>query len=193
MTNLAIFASGNGSNAQNIINYFHSGSIATVKMVVCNKPDAPVIEKAKNLKIKTITLTKEDLTAENPVTLVEHLIEENVHYIILAGYLLKIPQELINHYPDKIINIHPALLPKFGGKGMYGKFVHRAVVEAGEKESGITIHLVDGHYDSGSIIFQAKCPVEPTDTPEDVAQKVHELEYTYFPAIIEKFILKDRV
>lgn len=190
MVNLAIFASGSGTNAYNIIRYFNGGNIATVKSVVCNKPDAPVVEKAKNLNVNTITINREKLTAETPTELLNALKECETDYIILAGYLLKIPQAIIDNYEGKIINIHPALLPKFGGKGMYGRHVHQAVVDAKEVESGITIHLVDGHYDNGAILFQAKCEISPNDTPDDVAAKVHLLEQEHFPKVIEEYITR---
>lgn len=188
MVNLAIFASGNGTNAYNLIKYFNRGVTAKIQLLVCNKPDAPVIQKAIDLGVNTLTPPKEELTASCPTALLSTLKSEKIDYIILAGYLLKIPQGLIDEYHNKIINIHPALLPKFGGKGMYGKYVHQAVVDAKESESGITIHLVDGHYDNGSILFQAKCTIGPNDTPDNVAAKVHLLEQEHFPAVVEKYI-----
>jgi phosphoribosylglycinamide formyltransferase-1 len=197
MKNIAILASGNGSNAQNLIEYFNLGkgclqenlNLASVKIIICNKPDAYVITRAENLNIPAIVLKKEELTT-SPQPLLQLLKEHGIDYIILAGYLLKIPAELINEYPDRIINIHPALLPAYGGKGMYGNRVHEAVIAAKEKESGITIHLVDNEYDSGKILFQARCTVTPEDTPQSLAAKVHELEYRDFPQAVAKYIKK---
>ena len=188
MKNLAIFASGNGSNAQNIIEHFNSTKTAAVQAIICNKPDAYVLERAKRLNVPHTLLPREELTADNPHKLLSLLDELKTDYIILAGYLLKIPQALVERYPGRIINIHPALLPKFGGKGMYGRHVHKAVIEAQEKESGITIHLVDTQYDSGETLFQAKCPVFPTDTPEELEARIHQLETDHFAKTIEEFI-----
>ena len=188
MENIAIFASGSGSNAENIIRHFNGGNIASVKLVVCNKENAQVLERARNLGVSSTVMQREELTADNPQKLLSLLVEYHIDTIILAGYLLKIPEVLTTTYKGKIINIHPALLPKFGGKGMYGMNVHKAVIEAGEEESGITIHLVDAVYDNGKILFQATCPVFPTDTPESLADKIHALEKEHFPAVIESYI-----
>ena len=188
MNNIAVFASGNGSNAENIILHFNGGNVAEVKLVICNKETAPVVQKARNLGVPAMVLSREELTLEHPGKLLEILIQNSIDTIILAGYLLMIPQAITERYCGRIINIHPALLPKFGGKGMYGMNVHKAVIEAGEKESGITIHLADAVYDSGKILFQAACPVSPEDTPESLAAKVHALEKEHFPAVIEKYI-----
>lgn len=185
MKKLAIFASGSGTNAQNLITHFNSGSFAKAELIVCNKSGAYVLERAKNMGIKSVLLTKEEL--QSPLIL-QILQQHDIDFIILAGYLLKIPATLINEYPNKIINIHPALLPKFGGKGMYGHHVHEAVVASGEKESGITIHLVNEIYDNGRILFRALCPVLSSDTPDDVAAKIHELEQAHFPAVVEDYI-----
>ncbi len=188
MKNIAIFASGNGTNAENIINHFNGGNIADVKIVITNKDTAPVIERAGKCGVPAIVLPREELVAENPTTLMTLLQQHNIETIILAGYLLKIPQILTSTYKDNIINIHPALLPKFGGKGMYGINVHKAVIAASETESGITIHLVDAVYDNGKILFQAKCPVFPTDTPENLASRVQALEQKHFPEIIGQYL-----
>ena len=188
MMNLAVFASGNGSNAENIITHFSGSATAAVKLVISNKADAYVLERARAKGVPSIVMPREELTGETPSALLDTLQQHSIDYIILAGYLLKIPAALTENYKGKIINIHPALLPKFGGKGMYGMHVHKAVLEAGESESGITIHLVDAVYDNGKILFQATCPVHPTDTPEQLAAKVQALEQTHFPTIIEKFI-----
>lgn len=187
MNKIAIFASGSGSNAQNIITHFNSTGSAKVEIIVCNKPGAYVLERARNLGVKSMVLTKEELQSSK---ILQILKEHEINFIILAGYLIKIPATLIQEYPGSIINIHPALLPKYGGKGMYGHHVHEAVVAAGEKESGITIHLVDEVYDNGRILFQATCPVTETDFPDDVAAKIHLLEQEHFPKIIEEYINK---
>lgn len=185
--NLAILASGSGTNTQNIAEYFENNPEISVRLIASNKSNAFVLERAKQLKIDSVVLNKADWNNEK---LVKNILKQyNIDYIILAGYLLKIPDYLINIYPNRIINIHPALLPKFGGKGMYGDNVHQAVVEAKEQESGITIHYCNEHYDQGDIIFQAKCEVNPTDNYEDVATKVHALEYEHFPKVIEKLLL----
>lgn len=191
MKNLAIFASGSGTNAQNLIEYFSNSNTAKVKIIICNNPNAYVITRGNNLGIETIVLPKNELISESPTTLINTLQHHKISHILLAGYLLKIPAFLINLYPDKIINIHPALLPKFGGKGMYGHHVHQAVVDSKEKESGITIHLVDEKYDNGSILFQAKCKVLPTDTPDDVAAKIHLLEQENFPKVVDDYLKKE--
>ncbi len=188
MDNIAVFASGSGSNAENIIRHFNGGNTAAVKLVVCNKENARVLERAANLGIPSVVMPREELTCENPQKLLALLNGKDIDLIVLAGYLLKIPEALTTRFKERIINIHPALLPKFGGKGMYGMNVHRAVIEAGEAESGITIHLVDAVYDNGKILFQATCPVLPTDTPESLAAKIHALEKEHFPAVVEKYI-----
>lgn len=188
MINLAIFASGSGSNAENISRYFQSNKNVKISLIISNKADAFVHERAKLLNIESKTFTKQQFEFTSDV--LEYLENKKIDYIILAGFLLKVPDNLLAAYPDKIINIHPALLPKFGGKGMYGDNVHKAVVASGEKESGITIHYINENYDEGAIIFQAKCEVLPTDTYEDVASKVHELEYEYFPKTIENILDK---
>jgi phosphoribosylglycinamide formyltransferase-1 len=189
MKNIAIFASGNGSNAESLTKYFNNGNTANVKLIVCNNKNALVLQRAKNLNIEALIMPKEHLCSENPVELLEILESRKIDYIILAGYLLKIPLALVNKYTHKIINIHPALLPKYGGKGMYGMNIHKAVVEAKEKETGITIHLIDEIYDNGKIIFQTTCSVKPDDTPESVAKKISLLEQTYFPKVVEEYIL----
>ena len=181
--NIAIFASGSGSNAENIIKYFQNSDLFRFPLIISNRADAFVHERAKKLKVNSVTFKKSEF--ETGEAVLEVLREYNIDAVVLAGFLLKVPELLINEFPDKIINIHPALLPKFGGKGMYGDHVHRAVRASGERESGITIHFVNRHYDDGNIIFQAKCIVEPADSCEDIAQKVHALEYEHFPKVIE--------
>ena len=180
---IAILASGSGSNAENIVNYFTNNPAFEFPLIISNKQDAFVHQRARKLNINSYTFIKEEFAEATPV--LELLKNYKIDYIVLAGFLLKIPDKIISAYHNKIINIHPALLPKFGGKGMYGDKVHQAVVDAGETESGITIHYINEHYDEGNIIFQAKCEILPTDTAEIVANKVHELEYQYYPAIIE--------
>lgn len=189
MTKVAIFASGSGTNAENIIKHFQTDQKIEIACIITNKKDAFVRKRAENLNIESVYFSKEDFF-ETPNVL-KYLIEKKINFIVLAGFLLKIPQNIINIFPQNIINIHPALLPKFGGKGMYGDNVHKAVVESKETETGITIHYVNENYDEGTIIFQAKCPVEPTDTYEEVAKKVHTLEYKHFPIVIEN-ILKSK-
>lgn len=186
MKQLAIFASGTGSNAQKMMEFFKPGSPeaarATVSLVVSNKPNAGVLEIARHHQIPTLVLDKEKFFRGNGYA--EELKEAGIDMIILAGFLWKIPVSLIKAFPGKIINIHPALLPKYGGKGMYGHFVHEAVIAAGEKESGITIHYVDEQYDHGNTILQAKCSIDKQDTPETLAKKIQVLEHRHFaPAI----------
>ncbi|KAA6343991.1 Phosphoribosylglycinamide formyltransferase [termite gut metagenome] len=181
---IAILASGSGSNAENIINYFEKNNQVKIALLLSNKENAGVLERARRLDVPSVVVPKNDWeTGEKVMTLLR---QYQIDFIVLAGFLLQIPEILLRAYPHKIINIHPALLPKFGGKGMYGNKVHEAVVAANEKESGITVHYVNEHYDEGEIIFQTKCEILPEDFPEDVAKKVHALEYAYFPKIIEQ-------
>ena len=185
--NVTILASGSGSNTENIIRYFRDNGNINFPLIISNKTDAYVHERAKKLGIPSFTFKKTDFETGKVLELLK---EKQVDFIVSAGFLLQIPDNLLQAYPDRIINIHPALLPKFGGKGMYGSFVHEAVVASKEKESGITIHYVNENYDEGQIIFQAKCEVLPTDTPDDVAEKIHALEYEYFPQLIEQILNK---
>jgi phosphoribosylglycinamide formyltransferase 1 len=187
MKRLAILSSGNGSNAENIIQYFALRRTAEIVIVMTNNAAAFVIERAKKHNIPCLVFTPSQLRETDIV--IQKLAEFHIDYIILAGFLLKIPENMLKSNPKRIINIHPALLPKFGGKGMYGQFVHEAVIHEKETESGISIHYVNEKYDEGEIIFQAKCPVDASDTPETLARKVHELEYRYYPEIIEKVVL----
>ena len=182
MKKIAVFASGAGTNVENIANHFANSQDIKVVLVVSNNPAAGVHERANRLRIPSVTFTNEELAEGSKV--VHQLMEQGIDLIVLAGYLRKIPEVMLNAFPEKIVNIHPALLPEYGGKGMYGMRVHEAVVAAGDKESGITIHYVNEHYDEGQIIFQARCPVLPSDTPGDVAAKVHALEYRYYPQVI---------
>jgi phosphoribosylglycinamide formyltransferase-1 len=181
---IAIFASGSGSNAENIIKYFAGNQKFEFPLIISNKENAFVHTRAKTLGVPSFTLALKD--DSDWQIMLDTLLLERIDYVILAGFLLKIPPVVIEHFPKKIINIHPALLPKFGGRGMYGERVHCAVCDSGETESGITIHYVTEDYDEGDIIFQAKCAILPPDLPEDVARKVHALEYEWFPKIIEK-------
>ena len=184
--NIAIFASGSGSNTENIIRYFRENEAIQVSLVLSNRSDAYVLERAHRLGVPCNVFPKEDWMAGDEILAV--LQEYHIDFVVLAGFLVRVPDLLLHAYPNKIINIHPALLPKFGGKGMYGDRVHEAVVAAGEKKSGITIHYINERYDEGNIVFQAVCPVLPTDSPEDVAKKVHALEYEHFPRVIERVL-----
>ncbi len=184
---VAIFGSGTGSNAKNLIQHFAHHANVEVSWVLSNKPQALILQHATDAKIPTRIITKEDQA--NCSTLISELRERKIDWIVLAGYLWKIPAELCAEFPNKIINIHPALLPKYGGKGMYGHFVHEAVNAANEKESGITIHFVNEHYDEGNIIFQAKCSIDENDGPEGIEKKVRALEIAHFPHIVESTIL----
>lgn len=189
MKKIAIFASGNGSNAENIIRYFKENpQSAEVTLVICNKPQAGVLDRAEKLGVPTAVITKSELNDSE--FMLELLQQHSVDLIVLAGFLQMIPAFLINSYRDKIVNIHPSLLPAFGGKGMFGRHVHEAVVAAGVQETGITIHLVTEKYDDGAILFQAKTDVTHQDTPDSVETKIHSLEKEYFPQIIEKFFCK---
>jgi len=184
---IAVFASGSGSNAQNIFEYFSDNQYVIVDSLWSNNPNSYAIERARKFGVETFVFTKDEFV--NPVFVVEKLRERKVDLIVLAGFLWLIPPQLIAEF--KIINIHPALLPKYGGKGMYGMKVHEAVVRNKEKESGITIHFVNEKYDEGAVIFQARCEIDNNDTPEGVASKVHQLEYQYFPKIIFKVLSED--
>ena len=186
MINLAIFASGNGSNAENIIRHFEDNSYIKVALVISNNYDAYVHTRAKQLGIETVTFSKSSFDTGESV--LDVLRQYHIDFVVLAGFMLRIPRLLIDAYPRKIVNIHPALLPKYGGKGMYGNHVHKAVVSAHEVESGITIHYLNENYDEGDIIFQAKCTINPEDTYEDVAKKVHALEYEYYPLVIDEIV-----
>jgi phosphoribosylglycinamide formyltransferase 1 len=186
MSKLAIFASGNGSNAQRIAEYFAGHPSITTDLILSNNPGAYVLTRARNLGIPAIVFDRESFYSTGQI--LEKLEEYRIDYIILAGFLWLIPQNILRSFPGRIINIHPALLPKYGGKGMYGMKVHEAVIAAGDPESGITIHYVNEHYDEGRIIFQAACPVSAGETAESLAEKVHALEYRHFPEIIERTV-----
>lgn len=181
---IAVFASGSGTNAQNIIRYFVENESVKVDSLWSNNPDAYALTRAAALGVDTFVFNRKQFYETDEVA--QKLKNRSIDLIVLAGFLWLVPQHLIDNF--QIINIHPALLPRYGGKGMYGLKVHQAVVENQEKETGISIHFVNPEYDEGELVFQAKCPVLPTDTPEVVAQKVHELEYKYFPVVIEQLL-----
>lgn len=183
MKKIALLASGSGSNAENMVRYFAGKQGWTFPLIISNKADAGVHQRAKSLQIPSFTFSKAGFENGDVLQLLQ---AHDIDLIVLAGFLLKIPGNLLQAYPRKIINIHPALLPKYGGKGMYGMHVHEAVAAHRETETGISIHYVNENYDEGQIIFQARCDVLPSDTPEDIAAKVHALEYRYFPAVIER-------
>ena len=188
MKRIALFASGSGTNVENIANYFIDNTEIEIALVLSNKRNAFVLQRAKNMNIPSIIFNREQFKDTNDI--VNVLKDNNIDLVVLAGFLWLIPTNLIKAFPNKIINIHPALLPKYGGKGMYGDIVHESVVANNEKESGITIHFVNEKYDEGNIIFQAKCEVLSSDTADDVANKVHALEYKHFPKVIGKFCLE---
>lgn len=187
MEKIAIFASGTGSNAQKMIEYFDGHPNIQVRLVVSNKSDAGVLHKAKEAGVETVVVNRKTFYETTDLLMV--LREKEVSFIVLAGFLWLIPEYLIEAYPDKMVNIHPALLPKFGGKGMYGHHVHRAVKTAGEKESGISIHWVNEQYDKGGILFQARCAVTAEDDPEDIARKVQQLEHQHFAPVVEQLLM----
>jgi phosphoribosylglycinamide formyltransferase 1 len=187
MIKIAIFASGSGSNAERIVEYFSSKNEVEVCLILTNNPTAGVIERAQRLNVPTIIFNKKLFAKTDKI--VEILQSQKIDWVILAGFLWLVPNNLTRAFENRMINIHPALLPKYGGKGMWGHHVHEAVVANQETESGITIHYVNEHYDEGKIIFQAKCEVSKNDTADDVAQKIHQLEYQYFPEVINKEIL----
>jgi len=186
MKNIAILASGNGSNAQQIAEHFKGHAEIKTALIISNKKDAYVLERARKQNIPSCTFSNEHF--RNSEIVLRKFKEYNIDFIVLAGFMIKISSAVISDFPKRIINIHPALLPKYGGKGMYGDFVHQAVIAAKEKESGITIHYVNEQYDEGAIIFQAKCIVGENETPESLAEKVHELEHLHYPKIIDQVV-----
>lgn len=201
--NIAIFASGSGTNAQNIIEYILAGKYLEdiknwdttlnpkVSLVLSNKKDAFVLQRAANLNVQSMVFSPSQL--REPGEIVQKALEKNnIQLVILAGFLLKMPDHLVEQYDRRIINVHPSLLPKYGGKGMYGDKVHATVIAAGENESGITIHLVDHEYDNGTHLFQAKCPVLKEDTAQTLATRIHQLEKDHFPRVICEYIIKLR-
>lgn len=187
MKRLAIFASGSGTNMQRIAEYFSDSKSVEISLVVCNKPGAFVIQRADILNIPVMMIERNGFYQTDSLSKI--LLEKKVDLIVLAGFLWLIPDHLLHSFPNRIINIHPALLPKYGGKGMFGEKVHQAVVAAGEPTSGITIHHVNEKYDDGAIIFQQEFLLEPNETPESLAVRIHQLEYRYFPEVIEKILL----
>ncbi|MGZ2371320.1 phosphoribosylglycinamide formyltransferase [Ancylomarina sp. YFZ004] len=186
MKRIAIFASGSGSNAENIAHHFKSKPEVEISIILSNKKDAFVLERAQKLNIPSQTFTRNDFYDTN--TIVDLLKSKQIDLIVLAGFLWLVPDSLIHAYPNAIVNIHPALLPNYGGKGMYGMNVHNAVIANKESESGITIHLVNEKYDDGKTILQAKCKIEENDTSEDLANKIHDLEYEHFPRAVENYL-----
>jgi len=183
---IAIFASGSGSNAQRIAEYYAGKGLLEISAIYCNNPEAFVLERAKSLDIPSVLFNRD--TFYNTKIILEDLKNREIDWIVLAGFLWLIPESILNAFPQRIINIHPALLPSYGGKGMYGMKIHQAVIAAGDSESGITIHYVNEKYDEGDIVFQARCSINKNDTPETLAAKIHELEYEHFPVVIGKLI-----
>jgi phosphoribosylglycinamide formyltransferase-1 len=183
--NILIFVSGNGSNMSNLIAHFDSNPEVSVEAVFSNKPACVGIINAQKAGINTVAFTPEELQSGRVAELAQLL---NPDLIVLAGFLLKIPKEFTTTFEGKIVNVHPSILPKFGGKGMYGKHVHKAVIAAGETKSGITFHFVNEHYDEGNIIAQFECPIAPTDTVDTLQQKIQQLEHTHFPSVVEKLL-----
>lgn len=186
MKRIVIFASGSGSNAENLIKFFHNSDNASVIQVLTNNPHAKVLERAKKLNVSALSFNRIAFSKTDDVLNI--LKTSSPDLIILAGFLWKFPEHILNAFPNKVINVHPALLPKYGGKGMYGMHVHEAVVTNNETETGITIHYVNEHYDEGAILFQAKCNVNVNDSAEDVAAKIHELEMEHFPKVVAKLL-----
>ncbi len=186
MTRIAIFASGSGSNAENIADYFKGNEAVEIALILTNSANAYVLERAEKLKIPSFVFSGKEFRQSEIV--LEKLLQEKIDFVVLAGFMLLVPKYLVDAYPSKIVNIHPALLPNYGGKGMYGDNVHRAVIANKEPKSGITIHYVNEKYDEGNIIFQAETSITTTDTAEDLATKIHALEYKHFPEVIGDII-----
>ncbi|MEW4922258.1 phosphoribosylglycinamide formyltransferase [Algibacter sp. 2305UL17-15] len=186
MKRIVIFASGSGTNAENLIEFFHNSDNASVIQVLSNNPHAKVLDRAKKLKVSALSFNRIAFSKTDDVLNI--LKASKPDLIVLAGFLWKFPEFILNAFPNKVINVHPALLPNYGGKGMYGMHVHEAVVANKEIETGITIHYVNEHYDEGAIIFQTKCDVKPDDSAEDVAAKIHELEMEYFPKVVDNVL-----
>jgi phosphoribosylglycinamide formyltransferase 1 len=183
---IAIFASGSGSNAQRIAEYFEGKGVLEISAIYCNNPEAFVLQRAKILNIPSVLFNRQTFYTSNEI--LEDIKQRQIDWIILAGFLWLVPQYILQAFPQRIINIHPALLPNYGGRGMYGMKVHQSVVAAGDTKSGITIHYVNEHYDEGNIIFQAYCQVTAKDSPEILAAKIHELEYEHFPRVIKDMV-----
>jgi phosphoribosylglycinamide formyltransferase 1 len=185
MKHIAIFASGEGTNTQQLINYF-AGSSVKILLIVCNNPEANVLKRAKNNNISSLLIDREVFYKADIV--LKRLVDEKIDLIVCAGFLWKIPNNILQVFPNKIVNVHPALLPKFGGKGMFGINVHKAVIEAGEKQSGITIHYLNEYYDEGEIILWKSCSLSINETPVSLAEKIHKLEHEWYPKIIEELL-----
>jgi len=190
MKRIVIFASGNGTNAENLIKFFHNRDNASVIQVLTNNSHAKVLGRSEKLNVNTLSFSKQDFFETDKI--LKKLLVQQIDLIVLAGFLWKFPENILKEFPNKVINIHPALLPKYGGKGMYGMHVHEAVINNKEKETGITIHYVNENYDEGAIIFQAKCDVNPSDTAEDIANKIHELEMKHFPEVVERLLFSKK-
>jgi len=188
MRNIAIFASGSGTNAENLIRFFRTSHFGRVSLVLSNRKEAGVLTRAQALDVEAIIFTKEQFYHSDEV--LNLLLERDIDFVVLAGFLWLVPDQLLQAYKNKMINIHPALLPKYGGKGMFGHHVHEAVIRNQEAESGITIHYVNREYDEGHIVFQARCEVKADDTPETLASRIHQLEYQHFPVVVEN-VLKE--
>jgi len=185
--NIAVFASGNGSNALRLMEYFKNHSAIKIELLVCNNEKAAVLQKADEQKVSSVLISKDEL--QTPEKLLPILQHHQINFIVLAGFLLQIPSWLIQHFENKIINIHPSLLPKYGGKGMYGKKVHEAVLYNKDAESGISIHFVNEHYDEGEIIFQATCKIDENENVESLAKKIQQLEHENLPKVVEQCLL----
>jgi phosphoribosylglycinamide formyltransferase 1 len=188
MRNIAILASGTGTNAENIIKYFSNGNTAKVSLVLSNDRQAEVLKRAEELGVRTVFFERKEFYVTGKV--LRYLILYKIDLIVLAGFIWLVPENIVDQYSERLINIHPALLPGYGGKGMYGAAVHKAVIGNHDSESGITIHYVDKMYDNGDVIFQARCKVSPDDTPDLLAEKVHALEYEHYPRVIEEVVVK---
>ena len=186
MKNIAILASGEGTNAERIIRYFEEKEEVNVAVVIASRASAGVIKRVEHLHVPCRVVTSAGFASGEALQVLQ---EYKTDFVVLAGFLLRIPDAILHAYPKRMVNIHPSLLPKFGGKGMYGIHVHEAVLKAGEEESGITIQYINERYDEGDYIFQAKCPVLPDDIPETLAMRVHQLEYQYYPEVIERLVL----
>ncbi|MBN2175169.1 MAG: phosphoribosylglycinamide formyltransferase [Bacteroidales bacterium] len=188
MKRIAIFASGSGTNAQRIAEYFNDNPVVEITRIYCNNPHAFVLARAKKLNIPSLVFDRKSFYESESV--INSLLKDQTDLIVLAGFLWLVPLNILRKFHNRIINIHPALLPEYGGKGMYGMHVHETVLNAGDKESGISIHYVNERYDEGKLIFQAKCSVDENETPESLAGKIHQLEYEHYPRIIEKILIE---
>ncbi len=186
MKKIAIFASGNGSNAERITDYFVKRKLAEVSLILTNNPTAGVLRRAKKLGVPSVVFNRKEFSQSDMISGL--LLDKQIDLVVLAGFLWLVPKNILTAFRHRIVNIHPALLPKYGGKGMYGEHVHKSVIDSGDKRSGITIHYVNEKYDDGQIIFQAEVSVEISDTPDSLAAKIHELEYTHFPEVIEEIL-----